>query len=116
MNTYILNTKTTMKPHNNKNWWIDRNIVPEFRVSAESITEALKKFREFVEEKCYITISNTAIKTKQPMYVDTKSEEMKQIGYVITGQMEFEAREYDRYSKQYIDLWVEIITVVDTEF
>lgn len=48
------------------------------------------------------------------MYVDTKGGE-KQIGFVITGRADFETESF-RYVKQYVDLWVEIITVTDTEF
>jgi hypothetical protein len=48
------------------------------------------------------------------MYVDTKEGNVKQVGYVITGQTEFV--DSGRWSKQYIDLLVTIITVIDTEF
>ena len=40
----------------------------------------------------------------------------KQVGYVITGKTEFDRGDYSGYSTQYIDLWVTILTVVDTVF
>ena len=49
------------------------------------------------------------------MYVDT-SNEAKQVGYVITGKAGFEDRYNYKWSEQYIDLWVTILTVVDTDF
>lgn len=58
-------------------------------------------------------ISNNAIKNKSEMYIDTQ-DGAKQVGYVITGKTEFEDRDNSRWSTQYIDLWVEILTVVDT--
>lgn len=113
MKNYIFETTATMKEYNNNKWWIDRGIIRTIRVTAENITEALRQYREKVEE-FGITISKNALKTKNPMYVDTV-DGVKQTGYVITGQMDFNDNYY-RWVKQYIDLWVTIITVVDTEF
>lgn len=36
--------------------------------------------------------------------------------YVITGKTEFDKGDYTGYSTQYIDLWITILTVVDTVF
>lgn len=41
---------------------------------------------------------------------------VKQVGYVITGKTEFDKGDYTGYSTQYIDLWITILTVVDTVF
>jgi len=49
------------------------------------------------------------------MYVGLKTGGEKQVGYVITGLAEFETQNY-RWCKQYVDLWVEIVTVTDTDF
>ena len=49
------------------------------------------------------------------MYIDTVDGDVKQVGFVITGKTEFE-NDNHKWSTQYIDLWVNIITVVDTEF
>lgn len=116
MNSYIFQTTATMKPYNNKHWYIDPDIVGEIHITAENIREAVEKYREAVKEKHYISISSNAVKNKSPMYVDTKEGETKQVGYVITGKTEFDKGDYTGWSTQYIDLWVMVLTVVDTEF
>lgn len=93
MKNYIFKTTATMKPHNNKKWWIDSGIVREIHITAEN-----------------------AIKNKSEMYIDTATGESKQVGYVITGKTDFEDRDNYKWSTQYIDLWVTILTVTDTEF
>lgn len=115
MTEYIFNTTATMKEYNNKKWWIASDIIPRKRIAAETLAEALTLYREAAEERHGIEISKTALKNKRPMYIDTK-DGVKQTGYVITGKTEF--RDDDRYtwSAQYIDLWIEILTIVDTEF
>ena len=116
MNNYIFKTTATMKEYNSKKWWIDSGIVREIQVEAENIKQALKKYREIVMDRNYIEISENALRRKNPMYIDTPTGEVKQVGYVITGKTEFEDRENYKWSTQYIDLWVTIITVIDTEF
>lgn len=115
MKNYIFKTSTAMKEYNNKKWWIDPGIVGEIHITAENVQEALKKYRAIVKEKHYITISNNAIKNKSEMYVDTATGETKQVGYVITGKTAFQDDFY-RWSAQYIDLWITILTITDTEF
>lgn len=113
---YIFKTTATMKEYNNKKWWIDGNIISDMRINADSVKNALEVYRERVEEKYYISISRNAIKNKSEMFVDTSNDGAKQVGYVITGKMEFDKGDYTGYSTQYIDLWVTILTVIDTEF
>ena len=103
-----------MKLYNNKNWWIDSNIIPEKRIEADNVKEALSLYRSKVEESHYITITDNAMRNKNPMYIDTPDGE-KQIGYVITGKTDFQTEDY-RWSAQYIELWVTIITLTDTDF
>ena len=43
-------------------------------------------------------------------------ESIAYYSYVITGKTEFDKGDYTGYSTQYIDLWVTILTVVDTVF
>lgn len=57
MNTYRFETTATMKPHNNKKWWIDPDIVRPVEIRAETVREAMMIFRECVETRDYITIS-----------------------------------------------------------
>lgn len=67
------------------------------------------------KKKHYVNISRNAIKHKSEMFVDTDNG-AKQVGYVITGKTEFDKGDYTGYSTQYIDLWVTILTVVNTVF
>lgn len=116
MKEFIFKTTATMKEYNHKKWWIDSGIIPDMRINASSVKNALEIYRERVEEKHYITISRNAIKNKSEMFVDTPDGNAKQVGYVITGKTEFDKGDYTGYSTQYIDLWVTILTVVDTVF
>lgn len=113
---YIFKTTATMKEYNNKKWYIDGGIISDMRINADSVENALEIYRERVEEEQYITISKNAIKNKSEMFVDLPDGGVKQVGYVITGKTEFDKGDYTGYSTQYIDLWVTILTVVDTVF
>lgn len=114
---YIFKTTATMKEYNNKKWYIDGGIVSDMRIEANSVENALEIYRERVKEKHYIDISKNAIKNKSEMFVDlSNGGGAKQVGYVITGKTEFDKGDYTGYSTQYIDLWVTILTVVDTVF
>lgn len=112
---YIFRTTATMKPYNRKNWWINSDIITEKIIVADNTQEALKIYQKEVEENHYISISKNALKNKNPMYVNTTKGEVKQIGYVITGQCDFETNDH-KWSKQYINLWIEILTVSNTIF
>lgn len=111
---YIFRTKAAMKEHNKKNWWIDRDIISEKRITADSVEKALEIYRERVKEENYVDISKNAIKNKSPMFVDT-TDGAKQVGYVITAKADFENNEY-KWSQQYIDLWIDILTIIETSF
>lgn len=113
---YIFKTTATMKEYNNKKWYIDGGIVSDMRINADSVENALEIYRERVKEKHFINISKNAIKNKSEMFTDLSDGSVKQVGYVITGKTEFDRGDYSGYSTQYIDLWVTILTVVDTVF
>lgn len=113
---YIFKTTATMKEYNNKKWYIDGGIVSDMRIEANSVENALEIYRKQVEEKHCIIISKNAIKNKSEMFVDLSDGGAKQVSYVITGKTEFDKGDYTGYSTQYIDLWVTILTVVDTVF
>ena len=113
---YIFQTTATMKEYNNKNWFIDAGIILDMSINADSVENALEIYRERVEEKHGITISRNAIKNKSEMFVDLSDGSAKQVGYVITGKTEFDKGDYTGYITQYINLWVTILTVVDTVF
>ena len=77
--------------------------------------DALQIFRDIVDNQHYISISDRALKTKSPMYRDTETGDAVQVGFVITGKTEFQ-KDSGEWVTQYIDLWVEIITTVETVF
>lgn len=114
MNKYLFKTNTTMKPYNCKKWWIDRELIPQQIIKAESLDAALEEYRKRADGEYGVSISDNALKTRQPMYIDFE-DGAKQIGFVITGSTEFNDNS-GGWSTQYIELWVEILTVVDTKF
>lgn len=116
MNKYIFKTTATMKPHNSKKWWIDGDIIPDKQITADSVKDALQIYREMVDERHYISISDNALKHKSPMYIDTATGGgAVQVGFVITGKTEFQ-RDNGEWVTQFIDLWVEILTITETKF
>lgn len=83
METYIFKTTATMKEYNRRKWWIDSGIVPEMKITAENLKTALAEYRQRVEDQHYISISNNAMRYKNPMYIDRADGEPLQVGYVI---------------------------------
>lgn len=114
---YRFETTATMKPYNNKKWYIDADIVRSITIEADELKTALQLWRDKVQERDYIQISNNALKSRSPMYIDGKDGEPVQVGFVITGKTEFDKCNYTGYSTQYIDLWVavQIVTIPDFE-
>ena len=112
MKTYLFNTAATMKEHDRKNWWIDRDIIPEHYINAESVKDALTEYVKIAAVKHYVFISENALKTKSAMYIDLKDGGCKQTGYVITGKTSIEGDNY-HYVDKYIDLWIDI-SIVET--
>ena len=117
MSIYRFETTATMKPYNNKKWWIDADIVRPVKIEAADLKTALQLWRDKVQERDYIQISNNALKSRSPMYIDGKDGKPVQVGFVITGKTEFDKGDYTGYSTQYIDLWVtvQIVTIPDFE-
>lgn len=111
--TFLFKTTATMKHYNNKKWWIDRDIVREIRIDADNTRDALQTYREIVQKRDYITISENALKHAEPMYCDTENGGAVQVGYVITAKCDFEDRENCKWSTQYIDLWVSVHIVLN---
>lgn len=112
---YIFKTNATMKDYNCTKWFIDSDILSEMRINADSVDRALSVYRSRAEERG-VSISQNAIKSKSAMFVDMPDGSAKQVGYVITGKTEFAKGDYTGWSTQYIDLWVTILTVVETVF
>ena len=112
---FIFKTSATMKDYNRNKWWIDKGIIGEMIITADSTAEALDKYVKSVESDDYTTITKNAIKNKEAMYIDNESGDAEQCGYVITASQDFQDDD-GKLSKQYIDLWITILTVVPTKF
>lgn len=108
-------TTCTMKEYNHKKYWIDSGYIRPILINAENLSSAILQYREIVGDKNYITISDNGIKNKSPMFIDTKTGETKQTGYVFTALTEFQT-DSGKWVKQYIELWVTIKTIIDTVF
>jgi len=109
MEKYLFKTQTSMKDYNRDKWWISYDYVGQIEIEAISLKDALEKYAQIVEEKHCIGISKNALKTKRPMFIDTKDGRTIQTGYVITGSSIFHDDEARKWTTQYIDLWVEIL-------
>lgn len=115
MKKYLVKSSTTMKHYNSKNYWIMSDIIPSLEIVADSINDLLIKFQERVTDYG-ITISNNALKNKEPIYYNTRDGETRQDGYLLTGSTEI----YDRSAniagvKQYVDVWTSI-HVIESPF
>ena len=103
MKTFLFQTVVT---ENSSDFWIDRDIVKDFKVSANNLTEAKKAYFEFVKSESYITISKTQQKKANKMYIDTKSGETVQTGFVFIGSTEVEFS--NEWKKRFVSLWCTI--------
>lgn len=111
---YIFETTTAMKPYNCKKYWIADDIVPIYKSSSEGIQDALRDFAVFASDYG-ITISRNALKHPHKMYHDTPAGDPEVCGVVLTASTEFDT-DYVGYTKQFIDLWINIDTVIDTDY
>jgi hypothetical protein len=113
MKTYLFKTTATMKDNDQEKWWIDRNIINDKYIHAKTIEDALKQYVNIVDD-C-VSISNNAIKNRQPMFIDKKDGKTQQIGYVITGKTLFN-NDRGKWIEKYIDLWIYISIVTTPDF
>lgn len=112
---YLFNTVVTMKDYNRGKWYIEPDIIKPQYIEAASVQDALQVYRENVgESPVGVEISNTAIKNREPIYRD-RGEEAVQVGFMITGKTYMQDERY-KWTTQYIELWVDIVTIVDTVF
>lgn len=111
---YLLKTNLTMKEYNKNKWFID-NFIRDIFLESPNINTALKEYKTIAAEKYGVEISNNALKNKSPMYKDTAGGP-EQIGFVITGKTLFDRGDYTGYTAQYIDIWIEILTITETIF
>lgn len=113
---YVFDTTTTMKSYNSKKWWIERDIINQIKVEADNLRNALELYREIVNSKYSVYISENALKHKDDMFITDKDGNDRQIGYIITGSSDFDRGDYSGYSKQYVDLWTSIYIIQDVDF
>lgn len=110
---YQFMTTTTMKAYNNNKYWIDAGIIPCINVKADTVNNALNEYADIVNNKYGVDISQNALKHANCMYVDDDNGSPKQTGYVITASCLFDKGDYTGYSKQFVDLWIEVMGIVD---
>ena len=110
MESYIFKTTCTMKPYNYKKWFIMRDFVKDIIIESESIKKALNEYRTILDDEYSISVSDNAIRHKQPIYMDdSKTGCAIQTGYMLTGKTGFESRSDNvPYTEQYIEVWVTI--------
>lgn len=101
MNTYFFNTTAVEK---SPDFYIDRNIIPNFTCKAENIKSAIKQYSAFADKNC-ICISKTAAQRPEKMYVDRNSGAIQK-GFVFTASTEVEF--CDGWRKRFISLWTEV--------
>lgn len=111
MKTYLFITLATVKPSDEKKWWIDHRLVPNMYIQSDNLLQALKEYQKGIEEYG-ITISNSALRNKSSMFRDDKEGNPTQVGYVITGKTLFNNGGKGWIDK-YIDLWVEIQEIIN---
>jgi len=112
MKTYLFITLISVKPADEKKWWIDHRLVPNMYIQSDNLHKALKEYQKAMEEEYGITISNNALKNKSSMFRDDKEGNPIQVGYVFTGKTLFDNGGKGWIDK-YIDLWVEIQEIIN---
>lgn len=56
MNKYLFQTTVTMKPYNNKKWWVNSDIIRDIVIEADNINKALSQYRE-QKNRCILQIA-----------------------------------------------------------
>lgn len=113
---YSFETTTTLKEKDRDKWWCNNDLVTRIELEANNLSEALEKYRQIVNDKTCVQISENAMQKKENMFTDRRfGGRSNQIGYVITGSTYFERENGDLVNK-FIDLWVEIRTITYPSF
>ena len=107
-------TTTTIKEQDRGKWWINSDLIDTITLHADTLEQALKRYKLTVNDIGIVTISDNAMRNKEPMYVDDKDGNPHQVGYVLTGKTLFEGD--SGYVDKYIDLWVQIHILTDPQF
>lgn len=107
---YRFEPRATMKPHNYKRWFINEDVVKPYTICADSLQDACAAFVDYCTNRCFVTISKTAAANPKPMYRDDEDGNPEQCGYIYTASDTF-YDEYNKATKQYIELWTEIFVM-----
>lgn len=115
MTSYLFRTACEMKHYNCDKWYIMRDYVKNIIINSESIKNALEQYRKILNDKYCISVSDNAMKRKEPIYGDESETGCAiQTGYILTGKTGFESRSYNiPYTEQYIEVWVTINTIAN---
>jgi hypothetical protein len=113
---YMFTTTATVKPADEKKWYICDDIVNQVIIrDANDLEDAIRKYADIVNDKYGISVSANAIRTRQPMYNELRDGSSYQSGYVITGKTSFD-NDRKGWVERYIDLWIDIKEYAIPEF
>ena len=102
MKRFIFRTTTTISRRLAEHYWIDGALIRQMFIDAPDVHKALELWVEWVRDELYIDIRPSALKTKNPMYVDGPNGEVIQCGWVINAWTEIENK------KICLELWVHV--------
>lgn len=102
MKTYLFSTETMISERYQQKYWIDRNLIPDIKISAENLDNAIAKFQSHCEEN-FIQISNSGLKKRNGIFCGLD----KQIGLIFVASSEIDNK------KIIVNLWVEINEVTN---
>lgn len=91
-------------------FWIDANIVPDFCTTAESVEDALKVWFDQVESKAALSISKTARKKREPIYIDTPTGAV-QVGYILVASTEVDFNY--KWKRRRVHIWATINEIIN---
>lgn len=108
---YLFKTTATTK-RNSCYDWCDSKYIPNVVIEASNVHRAFDIYVNDLKEQ-NIVISRNARRRKCRMY----EGDHKQVGWVVTARTAFYNIDDDYHWKEmYIDLWVEVLTIIDTKF
>lgn len=91
-------------------FWIDANIVPDFYTTAESVESALKVWFDHVESKACLSISKTARKKREPIFIDTPTGDV-QVGYIFVAPTEVDFNY--KLKRRRVHIWATINEIIN---
>lgn len=110
---FQFDTSTTVKYQDKGKWWVNSDLIETITLHADTLEQALERYKLTVNDIGIVTISDNAMRNRNPMYIDDKNGS-RQVGYVLTGKTTFygDSGGVDKY----IDLWVRVCILTDPKF